>query len=155
YAPTAGAPATRFCSTALTTLDANISDAATSVVVTTAAGFPATASALTPFGILIDGEVLIVTNVSGTTFTVARGGQNAAGTASVAVPHSAGATAKYIPLTKMVRVDPVDNGVSADDAIITTTTPQDLNFDGTINGAFTVPASPLLHGSNDWSSLRL
>lgn len=57
---------------AATTLSAAItSTTATSLTVTDASAFPASGN----FRIKIDGEILIVTNVSGTTFTVTRGAE--------------------------------------------------------------------------------
>jgi hypothetical protein len=94
-------PLTKFCTAAQTKLNAAINNTATSLVVASKDGFP-TAGPF-PFGIRIDSEVLSVTAVTGgTTFTVAR---------TTPVPHSAGATVLYAPLTnvtKMFRYDTPD-----------------------------------------------
>ena len=56
-----------------TTLTAAIDNIQTSLIVTSAAGFPSSASATNPFRIAVDSEGMTVTNVSGTTFTIVRG----------------------------------------------------------------------------------
>ena len=62
----------QFANNAATTLSAAITmTTATSCTVTSAAGFPASGS----FRIKIDGEILVVTAVAGTTFTVTRGAE--------------------------------------------------------------------------------
>ncbi len=79
-------------------MNAAINGTATSLVVASKDGFPPTG----PFGIRIDSEVLRVTAVTGTTFTVAR---------TTPVPHSPGATVVFAPLTnltKMFRYDTPD-----------------------------------------------
>ena len=96
-----------------------------------------------PFGIRIDSEVLRVTAVTGTTFTVAR---------TTPVPHSAGATVVFAPLTnltKMFRYDTLDTfdttnwSVNAKSPIAF----QDVNFDGALSSS--------LQASDDWHTLRL
>jgi hypothetical protein len=57
-----------FANNASTTLNGTINNSTTSVVVTSAAGFPSA-----NFRILIGSELMLVTGVSGTTFTVTRG----------------------------------------------------------------------------------
>lgn len=59
----------RFANNAATTLNGAINNSTTSVVVTSAAAFPSAGN----FRILIDSEILLVTSVSGNTFTVTRG----------------------------------------------------------------------------------
>jgi hypothetical protein len=77
---------------ASTTLNGTITSGATSLVVTSAANFPTEGM----FDIRIDDELLTVTAVSGTTFTVTR----AAGTpATTAAAHSSGVAVKQV-LTK-------------------------------------------------------
>jgi hypothetical protein len=71
-----------FIGDASTTLSAAITSGATTISVASNTGFPAV-----PFRIGIDGEILIVTATSGTTWTVARGAD-----ASTAAAHAAGAT---------------------------------------------------------------
>jgi hypothetical protein len=60
-----------FANNAQTTLNANITSGQTTLAVTSASGFPAQGN----FRILIDSELMIVTGVSGTTFTVTRGAE--------------------------------------------------------------------------------
>ena len=81
----------QFANNAATTLSAAITTpSAASCTVTSAAGFPASGS----FRIKIDGEVLIVTAVAGTTFTVTRGTEG-----TVAATHANGADVIHL-LTK-------------------------------------------------------
>lgn len=67
---------------AVTTLNGAINNSTTSVVVTSATNF----SAAGKFRIVVDSEIMLVTGVSGTTFTVTRGAE---GTSAAA--HSSGA----------------------------------------------------------------
>jgi hypothetical protein len=60
----------QFTNSASTTLNGGINNSTTSVVVTSATGFPTTGN----FRILIDSELLLVTSVAGATFTVAARG---------------------------------------------------------------------------------
>lgn len=77
---------------ASTTLNGSILSGASSLIVTSAANFPSSGT----FDIRIDDEIITVTAVSGTTFTISRG----AGTpATTAAAHSSGATVKMV-LTK-------------------------------------------------------
>ncbi len=77
---------------ASTTLNGGITDSALSLVVASAANFPASGT----FDVRIDSELITVTAVSGTTFTITR----AVGTpATTAVAHLSGATIKQV-LTK-------------------------------------------------------
>jgi len=81
----------KFANNAATTLSAAITTTtATSCTVTDASGFPASGN----FRIKIDGEILIVTDVSGTTFTIARGAEG-----TVAATHESGADVIHV-LTK-------------------------------------------------------
>jgi len=59
----------RWANGGVTTLNGGITDSATSLVVTSASSFPSSPD----FRITIDDEVLLVTAISGTTFTVERG----------------------------------------------------------------------------------
>jgi len=80
-----------FANQAVTTLSAAITTTtATSCTVVDATAFPASGS----FRIRIDGEICIVTNVAGTTFTITRGAEG-----TVAVTHSNGASVIHL-LTK-------------------------------------------------------
>lgn len=58
-----------FANNAQTTLSAAINDVVTSLTVTSASGFPISGN----FRIVVDSEIMLVTAVSGTTFTVSRG----------------------------------------------------------------------------------
>jgi hypothetical protein len=80
-----------FANSAATTLSAAITTtAATSVSVASALGFPVSGN----FRIKIDSEILIVTGVAGTTFTVVRGAEG-----TVAATHASGAAVVHL-LTK-------------------------------------------------------
>lgn len=72
---------------ALTTLASAIGASDTSLTVASATGFPTTGN----FRIRIDNEILLVTAVAGTTFTVNRGQEG-----TTAAPHSAGATVAQV-----------------------------------------------------------
>lgn len=76
---------------AQSTLANAISDVATTLGVVSATGFPVSA----PFYILVDEEVMEVTGVSGTTFTVTRAAVEFDGE-QIAVPHATGAYVNYI-----------------------------------------------------------
>lgn len=78
----------QYANNAATTLAAAISSSmATSISVSSATGFPSSGN----FRILIDSEYMIVTGVSGTTWTVTRGAEG-----STAATHSDGATVTHI-----------------------------------------------------------
>ena len=64
-----------FANQAATTLNGNITSVATSLVVTSATGFPATGN----FRITIDSEIMLVTAVSGTTYTILRAQEGTTG----------------------------------------------------------------------------
>jgi hypothetical protein len=72
---------------AITTLNGGITSIATSLIVTSATLFPT----VPQFRILVDTEVMLVTAVSGTTFTVSRGIEN-----TTQVAHNSGATVTAI-----------------------------------------------------------
>lgn len=74
-----------------TTLNGAIADNDTSLVVTSATGFPTTGD----FRIRIDDEIMTVTAVSGTTFTVSRASE-AVGGSQTAASHSNGATVTHV-----------------------------------------------------------
>lgn len=71
----------KFTNSASSTLNGGISDVATSLVVTSAASFPVEGQ----FRVKIESEILLVTGVSGTTFTVTRAQEG-----TTAVSHSTG-----------------------------------------------------------------
>lgn len=73
----------------VTTVNTGVTSTGTSLVVTSATGFPASGN----FHIKIDSELLLVTGVSGTTWTVTRGVEG-----STATIHQVGAQV-YLPLT--------------------------------------------------------
>lgn len=75
------------------TLSGGISSGATSLSVASATPFPTTGN----FVIKIDGELLVVTNVSGTTFTVTRGQDGTSATS-----HSSGATVTQVVSKKVL-----------------------------------------------------
>lgn len=72
---------------ASTTLNGGINNSTTSVVVTSATGFPVTGN----FRVIVDSEIMLVTGVSGNTFTVTRGVESTG-----AVSHSSGANITHI-----------------------------------------------------------
>lgn len=88
----------RFTNNASTTITGAIGAGDTSIVVASAAGFPTAGD----FTIIIDSEILLVTGVAGTTWTVARGAE---GTSAAA--HSASAAVTHIltaaPLNNLTR----------------------------------------------------
>jgi len=77
----------QFANNASTTLNGGINNAVTSLVVTSASGFPSSGN----FRIIIDSEIMIVTAVSGTTFTVTRNAESTS-----AASHSNGAAVTCI-----------------------------------------------------------
>jgi len=77
----------QFANNATTTLNAGITASATTLTVVSATLFPTSPQ----FRILVDNEVMLVTAVSGTTFTVSRGQEN-----TTANSHLSGATVSQI-----------------------------------------------------------
>jgi hypothetical protein len=77
----------QYTNSASTTLNGSINNSVTSLVVTSATPFPTTGN----FRILIDSELMLVTAVSSTTFTVTRGIESTS-----AASHSSGATVTEI-----------------------------------------------------------
>lgn len=73
----------KFTNAASTTLNGALNNSTTSVVVMSATGFPTAGN----FRILVDSELMLVTSVSGSTFTVTRGAESTS-----AVSHLNGAT---------------------------------------------------------------
>lgn len=90
-----------------TSLNGTINNSVTSLVVTSATGFPSTGN----FRIVVESEVMIVTAVSGTTFTVTRGAEGTTGAthvSGIAVDHvlTAGALQQF-------RADTIVSGLLA------------------------------------------
>lgn len=86
-------PLEQFANLAQTTLSAAITTTgATSISVTSSTGFPAIGTGNTQqFRVLIDSELMIVTAVSGTTWTVTRGAES-----TTAATHSSGAFVTHV-----------------------------------------------------------
>lgn len=80
-------PTEKYSNSAQTTLNGTITSGATTLVVTSATLFPTSPR----FRILIDSEILLVTAVSGTTFTVTRGVES-----TTAAAHTTGATVTHV-----------------------------------------------------------
>lgn len=83
--------AEQFTNAAQTTLASSITSGATTLTVASAVGFPT----VPQFRIIIDSEILIVTIVSGTTYTVARAAEAVAGV-QAASAHAAGALVTHV-----------------------------------------------------------
>ncbi len=77
----------QFTNNATTTLNGTINNSVTSLVVTSATGFPTSAN----FRILIEDEILLVTAVAGTTYTVTRAMEGTAATT-----HNSGTTIYHL-----------------------------------------------------------
>lgn len=77
----------RFFNDPATTLNGSITNSATTLIVTSATGFPTTGN----FRILVESELMIVTGVSGTTFTVTRGAESTS-----AVSHTTGLSVRHV-----------------------------------------------------------
>ncbi len=77
----------QFSNLAQTTLSGGISAGATSLTVSSASGFPASAQ----FRIVIDQEIFLVTAVSGTTFTITPGYEG-----TITASHTSGAAVAHI-----------------------------------------------------------
>lgn len=84
----------RWANNPTTTLLGDITNSATSITVNSASGFPSTKQ----FHILIDGEIMLVTSVSGTTWTVTRGYET-----STAATHNDGAITRLIFTADVIR----------------------------------------------------
>ena len=78
----------------ISTLSASINNSATTLTVTSASTFPTSGT----FRVLIDNEIIKVTGVSGTTFTVVRGQES-----TTAVSHSSG-----VPITGIITKNSLD-----------------------------------------------
>lgn len=107
----------QFTNNGNSTLNGGITDVAASLVVASAATFPTDGN----FRLLIDSEILLVTAVSGTTFTVTRGAEGTTGAA-----HSNGATVRLIlTAAVMSQIRPVVIRKTGDESVTSSTTLQD------------------------------
>lgn len=77
----------KFSNLAITQLNGSLDNSTTSVVVQSASLFPTTGN----FRIVVDSEIMLVTNVSSNTFTVTRGAESTS-----AVSHANGATVSHV-----------------------------------------------------------
>jgi hypothetical protein len=129
----------QFANAAATTLFGAITSGATSLVVTSATGFPTVGN----FRILIDAEILLVTSVSGTTFTVTRGQESTTPTAhNNAVPVTQILTAGGLAQTINDNVGfPTEPGLRLS---LTTATPVTT---ADVTGATTLYYTPYTSGS--------
>lgn len=97
----------QFANAASTTLSGSILNSNTSLVVASASAFPTSGN----FRILVESEIMLVTGVSGTTFTVSRGQEN-----TTAVGHNTGVSVTHIltsgALTTL-RSDALSLGITA------------------------------------------
>jgi hypothetical protein len=93
-------PVEQFVNNAQTTLNGAINNSVTSLVVTSATGFPTVGN----FRLLIDSEIMLVTAVSGTTFTITRGIEG-----TTAASHSSGA-----PVTHILTADALKNIITVE-----------------------------------------
>ncbi len=131
----------QFANLAHGTLDADISDTDTSLTLVSATSFPTTGT----FRIVVDTEIMVVTDVSGSTFTVTRGAES-----SPATSHSNGAAVTHV-LTAYVAqqlydfMDAVWDGSTFSTGFVSIA-PQDsapnadFVFNPTSNGSFVIDA---------------
>jgi hypothetical protein len=80
-----------FANNPATTLAGGINSAVTTLTVASSTGFPAAATGVSQFRVIIGTELLLVTNVSGTTWTVTRGAES-----TVAAAHLLGAAVTHV-----------------------------------------------------------
>jgi hypothetical protein len=107
----------QFTNNSTTTLAANITDTTgTSITVASSAGFPSTGT----FRVIIDSELMKVTNVSGVTWTVSRGNGG-----STPATHSAGAT-----VTQLLTAEALNAAVSIQQSGTEESNRRVLNFIG-------------------------
>ena len=85
-------------------MSGNLSSVATSLVVSSSTGFPAGGN----FRILIDAEIILVTGVSGTTWTITRGAES-----TTAASHLNGATVTHILTAASLRLSTLLVGTTA------------------------------------------
>jgi hypothetical protein len=117
----------QFTNNASTTLNGGINNAVTSLVVTSASSFPTAGN----FRILIDSELILVTAVSGTTFTISRAVEGTA-----AASHSNGAT-----ITEIITAASLIQAVQDRTAIAPFTPPIDANFSWINQGTATTAST--------------
>lgn len=154
-------PTEKFANSAVTTLNGGINNAVTSLVVTSATLFPTAGQ----FRIKIDNEIMIVTNVSGTTFTVTRGAEGTSAAShsnSAVVRHvlTAGALTQFDLMGERVAIDSnakhayLCNDTSGSTlADVGSTGGSPLTLNGTANTAYWLASGRLYaHGTK---SLRL
>lgn len=105
-------PIELYTNNASTTLSAAITTTGqTSITVTSTAPFPAAVTGVSQFRVMIDSEILIVTNVSGTTWTVSRGAES-----TTAATHINGTAVIHIVTAAAIRNltgDDIANGTVA------------------------------------------
>ena len=97
----------QFTNDAITTLVNTIASTDTSLTVATNLGFPASAQ----FRIRIDNEILLVTGVSGATWTVTRAVEPVSGL-QVAAAHAAGASVEHVLTQASLKSAGVQNNLS-------------------------------------------
>lgn len=136
----------QFANLAQTTLNGSITNIATTLTVTSATGFPASGQ----FRIIIDNEIILVTAVSGTTFTIARGAEGTTGAA-----HSSGVLVTHVvtaaSLSNALNQNYVTTGGTSTAYTVTfspvpttyTTGPFFINFNATNTGAATLNPNSL------------
>lgn len=93
----------QFSNNATTTLSGAITAGDTTLSVVSAAGFPASGD----FTIVIDSEILLVTGIAGSTWTVARGAEG-----TTAAAHSAGASVTHVLTAAALKDGLVQSGIS-------------------------------------------
>lgn len=123
----------QFANNATTTLNGAITNVATTLVVTSAALFPTAGY----FRVLIDSEILLVTSVSGATFTVTRGTEGTTGAA-----HATLATVTLIlTAASIVTIRPIFKRKNGDESVVSSTVLQnddDLLFTVNVNELWVV-----------------
>jgi len=130
----------QFANNASSTLNGTITSSQTTLVVNSATGFPS----VPQFRILVDSEIMLVTGVSGTTFTISRGVEN-----TTQASHTNGATVTHIFTAGAITQAKVDAVTVRTASSIKTTAYVMSNSDdvvlfNTSSGPFTIslPASP-------------
>lgn len=136
----------QFANLAQTTLNGSITNIATTLTVTSATGFPVSGQ----FRIIIDSEIILVTAISGTTFTIARGAEGTTGAA-----HSSGVLVTHVvtaaSLPNALNQNYVTTGGTSTAYTVTfspvpttyTTGPFFINFNATNTGAATLNPNSL------------
>ena len=137
----------KFANKATTTLNGGINNSTTSVVVSSASAFPTTGD----FRIFVKAEtsntdeIMTVTSVSGTTFTVTRASEPVAGTQSASA-HSSGAEVSLVLTSGSLITLPV-RGISGtkyhpDHEIPATSPSLQAEFNGSLDGFTWAPSNP-------------